>query len=211
MSESTIYYRFVCRRDTAANWVIHGDDVLKEGEWGVETDTNKAKLGDGLTPYRALPYVITGTIDLANIADGSMMYWDAARNTWAMLNTDLRTAVIGAKFDNGTDTIEVGKVCDVYVPFGFTILEWRVLCESSADVFEVDVYIGAYAAHPLTNTNAITGTLKPKIVTPGTTKNADSALTGWSKTHVAGQTVRFEVLTAANVNAALVELIVRKS
>ena len=43
------------RRDTAANWAAV-NPVLAQGELGVETDTGKAKVGDGATAWAGLPY-----------------------------------------------------------------------------------------------------------------------------------------------------------
>ena len=43
------------RRDTAANWTAT-DPVLSSGEAGYETDTEKLKLGDGVTVWTLLPY-----------------------------------------------------------------------------------------------------------------------------------------------------------
>lgn len=59
------------RRDTAANWASV-NPVLAQGEMGLETDTEKMKLGDGVTSWNSLNYFITtqgsvaitgGTID----------------------------------------------------------------------------------------------------------------------------------------------------
>ena len=43
------------RRDTAYNWTTV-NPTLAEGEFGVETDTNKFKIGDGITIWQNLPY-----------------------------------------------------------------------------------------------------------------------------------------------------------
>lgn len=43
------------RRDTSANWTSL-NPVLASGEWGVETDTGRKKLGDGLTAWNGLSY-----------------------------------------------------------------------------------------------------------------------------------------------------------
>ena len=43
------------RRDTAANWKSV-NPILLSGEWALETDTKKMKIGDGSTAYNALPY-----------------------------------------------------------------------------------------------------------------------------------------------------------
>jgi hypothetical protein len=43
------------RRDTAANWASL-NPILAQSEVGTETDTGKAKLGDGVTAWNSLPY-----------------------------------------------------------------------------------------------------------------------------------------------------------
>lgn len=52
------------RRGTAAQWTT-ANPTLSEGEIGLETDTLKAKLGDGLTEWSSLSYFI-GVISLEN-------------------------------------------------------------------------------------------------------------------------------------------------
>lgn len=43
------------RRDTAANWTS-ANPLLLEGEFGIETDTKRFKLGDGVTHWNSLAY-----------------------------------------------------------------------------------------------------------------------------------------------------------
>lgn len=43
------------RRATAADWTA-GNPVLGPGEWALETDTRRLKLGDGTTAWNDLPY-----------------------------------------------------------------------------------------------------------------------------------------------------------
>lgn len=43
------------RRDTAANWTSN-NPTLASGEWGLEIDTKKAKIGDGTTAWNSLGY-----------------------------------------------------------------------------------------------------------------------------------------------------------
>ena len=43
------------RRDSAANWKSV-NPILLVGEWALETDTKKMKIGDGSTAYNSLPY-----------------------------------------------------------------------------------------------------------------------------------------------------------
>ena len=53
---STITARVQQRRDTAANWTA-ANPVLLAGEVGWETDTGKAKLGNGTTAWTGLAYI----------------------------------------------------------------------------------------------------------------------------------------------------------
>ena len=48
------------RRDLSANWVA-ANPVLHQGEVGWETDTRKAKLGDGTTPWNDLEYAVASS------------------------------------------------------------------------------------------------------------------------------------------------------
>jgi hypothetical protein len=70
--------RFQLNRRTAAQWTA-ANTVLLAGELGIETDTHKAKGGDGSTAWTALPYIgdasvagvttvngRSGTVTLAN-------------------------------------------------------------------------------------------------------------------------------------------------
>jgi hypothetical protein len=45
------------RRDTASNWTT-ANPILALGEMGAETDTSKIKLGDGVTAWASVPYLI---------------------------------------------------------------------------------------------------------------------------------------------------------
>ena len=46
---------FQLRRDTSANWTFYNPTLLN-GEMGINTDTYQFKLGDGTSPWTALPY-----------------------------------------------------------------------------------------------------------------------------------------------------------
>jgi hypothetical protein len=48
------------RRDTSANWTSV-NPILAQGEFGFETDTDKAKIGDGTTSWTGLAYVFNST------------------------------------------------------------------------------------------------------------------------------------------------------
>lgn len=55
MAATEIKVQMQQRRDTAANWTS-ANPILLEGELGFETDTKKAKLGDGSTTWTSLAY-----------------------------------------------------------------------------------------------------------------------------------------------------------
>lgn len=61
------YKKILFRRDTSANWTS-ANPVLSGGEIGLETNTNKIKLGDGTTAWTSLPYFY-GTLDNSNLND----------------------------------------------------------------------------------------------------------------------------------------------
>lgn len=57
MATETQIAQIQMRRDTAANWTSE-DPTLANGEWGLETDTKKIKIGDGSTSWSSLDYYI---------------------------------------------------------------------------------------------------------------------------------------------------------
>ena len=56
----TVPKRVQLRHDTAANWAA-ANTVLLAGEFANETDTYKVKIGDGVTPWNSLGYLIGPT------------------------------------------------------------------------------------------------------------------------------------------------------
>lgn len=58
------------RRGTAATWTAT-NPTLAQGEAGVETDTLKVKIGDGVTAWNALAYFGTGLTDHTHAVTGS--------------------------------------------------------------------------------------------------------------------------------------------
>jgi len=61
------------RRDTAANW-LSADPTLAQGELGIELDTLKFKVGDGLTLWSELGYIIdTGDYLVVTSSDGAAL------------------------------------------------------------------------------------------------------------------------------------------
>lgn len=55
MSGNTAPWQIRIKRDTAEGWALK-NLILLEDEIGLEIDTRKFKIGNGLTPYALLPY-----------------------------------------------------------------------------------------------------------------------------------------------------------
>jgi hypothetical protein len=51
-------FQFKLRRGTSGAWMA-ADPVLLEGEPGVETDTDRLKVGDGVRRWSELPYYLS--------------------------------------------------------------------------------------------------------------------------------------------------------
>lgn len=56
MEVAQVAIRIQLRRDTAANWTSY-NPILRAGEVGIETDTQRLKIGDGSSTWSARPYV----------------------------------------------------------------------------------------------------------------------------------------------------------
>ncbi len=81
-----IEHTYQFKRGTAQRWV-EVNPILKQGEPGFEYDTGKLKIGDGFTPWLALPYingvdvsgqeeivVVSTYSDLPKIGDETKLY-----------------------------------------------------------------------------------------------------------------------------------------
>lgn len=79
------YKKILFRRDTSANWAS-ANPILAGGEIGLESNTNKIKLGNGSTPWNALPYFY-GSVDntsidaladvvITNAQNGDVLRWN---------------------------------------------------------------------------------------------------------------------------------------
>lgn len=100
-------YQF--KRGTAQRW-IDVNPILRQGEPGFEYDTGKLKIGDGFTPWLALPYindvnvsgqeemvVVASYSDLPKVGDEGKLYrvvedkllyqWNLQRNLYESLGS----------------------------------------------------------------------------------------------------------------------------
>lgn len=64
----TVAKRLQLRHDTAANWTAVNPRLLS-GEVGIETDTNRMKIGNGILNWASLPYFPSDS-GLGSVFDG---------------------------------------------------------------------------------------------------------------------------------------------
>ena len=83
MAQTTVRnMRILTRRDTESNWTDF-NPVLLIGEMGYETDARGLKFGDGVTPWRQLPYFMGW-----EGVDGGAPVLNYADNKWPWVNYD---------------------------------------------------------------------------------------------------------------------------
>jgi hypothetical protein len=110
--------------------------------------------------------------------------------------------------DGGSANITSGVKGDLSVPFNATINEWTMLSDLQGNI-TMDIWGDTYANYPPTVADTITGTDKPRIT--NALKGQSTALTGWSTTLTAGNTLRFNVDSANNVQRVTLILKVTKT
>jgi hypothetical protein len=95
------YKKILFRRDTSTNWAS-SNPVLAGGEIGLETNTNKIKLGNGSSQWNVLPYFY-GSIDNASLdALGDVVITSAQNGDYLRWNG---TAWINDPINLGDDTV----------------------------------------------------------------------------------------------------------
>ena len=70
MATKTLNTRIVMRNDSAENWTTK-NPILLEGEFGVENDSHKFKIGDGTTAWTGLAYVGTDEAAIQTLIDNA--------------------------------------------------------------------------------------------------------------------------------------------
>lgn len=73
------------RRGTAAAWTA-ANPILAAGEWGLETDTKKLKMGDGSTAWSSLAYLDALPSQTGN--NGKYLTTNGSTASWASVTTD---------------------------------------------------------------------------------------------------------------------------
>lgn len=86
------------RRDTAANWTST-NPTLASGEMGFETNTGKAKIGDGTSTWTALSYAVTGTAGtVTSVVGGTGLTGGTITSTGTLaIDTSVVTTLTGTQ------------------------------------------------------------------------------------------------------------------
>lgn len=135
MTQIVVAQRMWQRRDTAANWTS-ANPVLAAGEWGVELAASpediKAKLGDGSTPWNALPYFGgEGSGVQMRVDSGYVQYSPDDGDTW--INVIAVADLQGPPGDPGDDGREVE------LQKSATHIQWRYVGDPTwADLVALD-------------------------------------------------------------------------
>lgn len=112
-----INHTYRLKRGTAARWA-ELNPVLEQGEPGYVYDQNKLKIGDGFTPWNALPY-IEGKSEIVNaasrdgfprIGDATVIYKAADEKRlyqWNPEYRDYEPLMLGGGGEGGSDWNEI--------------------------------------------------------------------------------------------------------
>ena len=111
MAEHVLNARHIQKNDTAANWTLE-NPVLLKGEIGIEIDTLKQKIGDGITEWIDLEYATVTPEEISHLDSGDMLKSEFATNgrtgvvDWAVdadkLHTPRTIAITGDVSASGT-------------------------------------------------------------------------------------------------------------
>ncbi|MGA1296883.1 MAG: hypothetical protein ACO3X1_16375 [Burkholderiaceae bacterium] len=99
--------RFLVRNGSAAQWTAT-NPILLEGEMGIEADTRKYKVGNGVSAWTALPYYIEGVL-----ARGQASKMTSGTISIATAGTYQSTGLT-ATFDSATDYQEALGTSDTF-------------------------------------------------------------------------------------------------
>lgn len=80
------------RRDTTANWAA-SNPILRVGEMGYDTDVDRFKIGDGITAWLSLPFLLDAELTAAQAAA------DAAETAASTAASDAASAATAAVQD----------------------------------------------------------------------------------------------------------------
>ncbi len=118
------------------------------------------------------------------------------------------TASILTIIDNGVSAIPAGLQWDIPLDFNGIINQVTMLADAVGSIV-VDIWKDTFAAYPPTVADSITAAAKPTIT--ATLKSQDATLVGWTTVFSAGDTLRFNIDSAATIKRLAMSLKVTKT
>lgn len=141
-------------------------------------------------------------------ANGQISVSDNATPGGQTIPINTSTAAVAFVIDGGGSAITTGVKGDLTIPFACTVNSWTVLADQSGSI-AIDVWKNTLSNYPPVSGNTIVGSDKPTITS--NTYATSSALTGWTKTINANDTLRFNVDTASTVQRVTLSLKVTRT
>ena len=153
-------------------------------------------VGDAGNDYDELA---VGTNDQIMVADSGQ--------TRGLKYVDLDSG-INFIIDGGGSAITTGIKGDVEIPYDCTIEQVTMLADVSGSAV-VDLWVDTYANFPPTDADTITASAVPTI--SSATKSQDATLTGWTTALNQGDTLRFNVDSAATITRLTISLKLKRT
>lgn len=118
------------------------------------------------------------------------------------------SSAINFVMDGGGSAITTGIKGDIEIPFAGTITAARLFADQTGSIV-VDIWKTPYSGFPPTVSNTITASAKPTL--SSALKSQDTTLTGWTKSIVAGDILRFNVDSASTLTRVTLALTITRS
>lgn len=180
---------------TAAAWTSNNPTLLA-GEVGWESDTGKAKLGDGTTAWNSLSYAVdfvptsglldSTTIDVNTATPGQIK--------WHNIKPDLIQATIGS--DGGT-AATAPLYAMTYIPYGCTITgAYLASVDSSCAALSASATVEVWIKSAAIPTSSDKVSASAPLTLSSASLSADTTLTGWTTAVTAGSWAIFKLATS---------------
>lgn len=111
-------------------------------------------------------------------------------------------------FDGNGSALVAGATCDLYIPFGITIISNALLADQ-AGTCSLDIRKDTYANYPPTGADSIVAAAAPTLT--AATKSKDTTLTGWTTALAADTTIQFYLTSTATITRLTCTLYFRKT
>jgi hypothetical protein len=175
---------------TATSITIGGLPVTPGSSGALPTTTKGDLIAHNGSLNVRVPVGSIGRVLTADPSAGSGLSWQIPATLPGL------TRIITFSIDGGGTVPTTGVKADVTVPYGGTITNWTLLADQVGSVV-IDIWKDSYANYPPIVGDTITGTTKPTLSSAQKASNAPSG--DWNATIVAGDTLRFTIVSISSV------------